>query len=285
MSISGELQFVLIWAFGALLQLFLLIRKDINLKNLLLSGFVSLSLMFPDWKDETYILVKHIIIVVLFFIMLIGFLHKKHLLPRVNELSILLLTIIFWYSVFSFDYQSEIAYICKSLAIIPTLITFYSVMQKGKLAKILRMTLYVWHMIIIMTLAFINYEFLSFNNFYVDASRDILPNVLDIFAHGMVSTYLFLYGLYLSRLIPIPGKRQSIKDRGKEWREDVKLMLSKYSNEDINIKYAFLVIIVLGGLLTINYFFNIISNFFAINLGILLVEVLGSRLNFVKVRK
>ena len=56
-------------------------------------------------------------------------------------------------------------------------------------------------------------------------------NYLELFLKGISSFYIIICIMQLSRLIPIPGKHQPMRDRIKEWKEDAQMMAGKFSDE------------------------------------------------------
>lgn len=192
----------------------------------------------------------------------------KYILPKINEIQILIWVMMYWYTRFSLG--TEIAtslYIDVVLAdiilIILSAITFIISILHVRLSNKLRLLLYVWFMAISTSVLYFALPDYS----YVITSTGTFP---DIPSHNL-KTYVFaiLYGfqlfyivcnmLYLFYLIPIPGKHQSMKDRIDDLKEFLKLLSAKFDSYQFKSGTVMTHIFVTAILLYLNFSYDLFS--------------------------
>jgi membrane protein required for beta-lactamase induction len=64
----------------------------------------------------------------------------------------------------------------------------------------------------------------------------------------------------LYKLIPIPDRDQTLRARINEWKEDIHLIISKYSDEQFSYTKNLLVLFIVIATLLLNYWFQFATN-------------------------
>ncbi len=185
----------------------------------------------------------------LFFLFLSFFSFKKEILPRVDEALVLCISAVFWYAALSLFGMHVLLWIFVPA----TLWTIYEAVNPKPPGPRARQASYAWFMVCSFCLGLL----LAVGPL-VDALRN--SSAIDLVLSGMAFTYLFIIGLQLFRLIPIPGKRQSVEDRMKEWHEDLALLTGKF-DEKVQLTRAHAVLLMLAWafVLSANFFLKAVS--------------------------
>jgi hypothetical protein len=197
----------------------------------------------------------------------------KEILPPINEQTLLIFTMIFWYAWISFMGVEILQLTIFKIALIPTAGVLFLAFTPFKMPPFLRVCLYIWFLIIVTSISFV-----LFKDFYgsLFLERE-LPELsrFGAFLYGGATLYLITNIFYLFYLIPIPGKDQSLSDRIEQWEEYVDLLNSKYKNEQLKYWKSILWILILGSAFFLNYKNQYIAVATLINLSIFLAGLSG----------
>ncbi len=198
---------------------------------------------------------------------------RKIILPRISEQSILQLLLIFWYVLMM---HNSVEYL-KTLALIfafPSLATLAMTFTSSKANNAAKLFFYLWYIIMIAVLAFVNFDLRYFLMAF-DHLAKVKSHFLGDFLSGFTFFYLVSHLNYFIEIIPLPSKHQSWSDRWKEVKEYAGLLESKYDDYQLHLYQTGLIILVQGGFLFCNYYFHLMGQFLAVNLSLLLLQIVG----------
>ena len=268
---------IMLFGIGIFLQAFLFQRQSKSMKSLkylliAIPGSLGLAALFylkmSHGLFDGFMFTFYYLII---FSVSIGFIFKEKILPEINEAHILSITILFWF-IFLLYFYSDVWYkmLFAATAVIPTVGTLFICFTASILKNWTKLFFYIWF--VIMTI-FIMTSYFPFGNisFFWSREYSTSPGLITVFFSGMVFVYLVSYIAYMLYLIPLPGKHQPIKERIEESKEFAKGMIQHYSDSQILPKYSFFLILIQCGILWLNYYLNLISNYLLISIIILFV--------------
>lgn len=192
----------------------------------------------------------------------------KYILPKVNEIQILIWVTLYWYIRFSLGFDIIVSrYVdvifADIILIILSAVTFIISVLHVQLNDKIRLVLYVWFLTISTSVLY--FALPNYSN--IISSADILSSVLSqnfktyVFAvlYGFQLFYVVCNVLYLFYLIPIPAKNQSMKDRINDLREFIKLLTDKFDSYQFKSSTVIVSISVVVILLYINFNYGLLS--------------------------
>ncbi len=265
---SDSLLLSLLFFLGVLLQAFLLIYgKKVNYLQILIAFVLSLIAFLPGKRETVYNLYLHILVVAGFFSFFFAAMFQKQILPRINEQTVLIFTVVLWYVFIVYLFLP----VCIPLLLIPTFATLYISFSNAELGYKSRIFFYSWFLVIVVALAVSQFSFGTISLF-MGQKFDVI-NPIEMFFTGMAFLYLVSYVFYVFYLIPFPGKRQSISERIEQWKEYLALLSSKYSTDQMNPINAVLILLSGFGILFLNHFLDLVSDYLIINAMIVLSQI------------
>lgn len=274
--------YLVFFGLGIICQLGIFLRdisfRENSTKIGLSVGIALLGGMSPGKREHDYNLVFHILFSFLFLVVNLAIAFRKTILPTISEQTLLQLVIVFWYFLATrlgissiIHHWSHPIYI---VLFIPTAATLVVAFTPTILSSAAQLLLYVWYLIIIVIMTAFHFKFRQLFNL---TSSPLLEdvNAFECFTSGIVFTYLVSNSFYLLNLIPLPGKHESFANRWKDVCAFASLLIEKYADDQLKVWEACLILFLQGGLLALNYHYNVISDFLAINLALILTQVLA----------
>ncbi len=258
----------LLFAFGILVQAIIL-RKGRN--NTFIAGMIIVCAVLAAFYSKaggsygfTFILTFSILFPLMFCLYF-----KKDILPQINERVLLAFTILFWYIVAKY-FETILWWPLWALALLPTLGTLALSVTNASIGAYSRAFFYAWF--IFMAFFMGVYQFLYGPVAAYIINRDLPPlELLGVFFAGMAFLYLLGHLVYLSELIPLPSTKYSYDKRIRIWKGDISLLVSKYSDEQVDFGYL-LVMAAVAGFFALNYFLGLLPSFLLINFFVLALE-------------
>ncbi|MFH0875659.1 MAG: hypothetical protein V1859_07005 [archaeon] len=260
----------LVFGAGILTQAVVLLGKKIlkDYKMLLFGLAISLVGLTPGKHESNYNLYMHILFCFLYFAFLFSIYFKKEILPVIDERTLLLFNIIL------INLVATYLMIWRNFILLaitlPTLAVLYITFSVNKLNFASKLLLYIWFLIMNISLIIFKFSFGAMSFFFNEAEITSYSPI-DIFLTGMVFLFLVSNAVYIFELIPIPGKHQSFSDRIKQLKEHICVLVSKYSDEQIKPWFGLFLIVILGGGFYLNFIFHIIPNEILMNFLIVFV--------------
>lgn len=271
-----------VFGFGVVLESLLLV--GLNAEELAIGFLVSLvaGLVFfaiglfkaPELGFYTHILIGFAVYSGFFAI-----LFRRKIMPIVGEKTLLVLNMALWYlffayaPMFPFKIKLLICLILMPMTISVNLMAFVNhVVGPG-----LTLLFYTWFLVMIVSLGIAQFPFWNLSLFFHKISATRLGFV-DALLTGMVFSYIVIHAFYILALIPIPySKEQSFRERWREVKNHAKVLIEKYSHQQLRQEEALLIVLILGGLLAANLLLQLIPDHLAINSLIVIVPQLISK--------
>jgi hypothetical protein len=261
------------FGFGVALQAMLLIRGNWNWWKI--AGCVGFAMiaMFPGKHERDYETLFHVLMVFSFFSVIFAFTFRESILPLISESVLLSYTLVFWFAFFTYFYDSTpLCILLLVLLSIPTAATVFVALRKTRLGFVLKLVLYTWFLIIIVGLGAFQFPFSQLKLFFEDQQVPWVTPVESATA-GMAFLFLLANGWYLYDLIPIPGRGQSWANRMKEWHEFTDLLTQRFTDAQIALVQAVIVICVEGAALLLNAIYRWLPPGLVINLAIVIPAI------------
>jgi hypothetical protein len=251
---------ILIFGLGIVFQAVNLIKgKPDNWK---IAGCLLFTLFafFPGQHlNGDYNFPMHLLISFFYFVLAFAILFKDDILPAINERTLLIFTMIFWYAHISFAgldmfYFQPITWFAAPFSALVLFHAFAPVVV-GFRTKV---WLYVWFLISVTSVSY-QYFSASFLQTFWNSDHLYQVTALDAFLTGSTFLYLGSNIFYLTDLIPIPGKRQKWSDRMKQWREYIQLLGKKYEGYQLRVWQSAGILVFLGSLFSLNYVYQFLA--------------------------
>jgi len=102
------------------------------------------------------------------------------------------------------------------------------------------------------------------------SGKALFSGPIEAVAAGMLFTYFAFYALQVFEMLPLPGKRESLESKMRDWHEHIKILSDKYSSTQLKPLHALAFIAIQSGALYFNHYLNIIEPLVAIELLLLL---------------
>jgi hypothetical protein len=279
-----EMRIVLcvVFGFGVFLESLLLVgftAEELGTVILLSLGAGLIFFLVGFFKAPEVGLYTHILIGFGIYSGVFGILFRKKIMPVVSEKTLLVLNMALWYLFFtyfpmlSFKVKLLICLILIPMTISVNLMAFIDhIVGFG-----LTILFYTWFLIMIVFLGLAQFPFWNLSFFFNKLSAARL-GFLDVLLTGMVFSYMAINVIYVLALIPIPYHRgQSFGERWREVRRHARVLIEKYSHQQLRQEEALLIMLIMGGLLATNLFLELIPHHFAINTLIVIVPQLISK--------
>jgi hypothetical protein len=272
----------IVFGFGVLLESLLLVgfyAEELGIKLLVSLAVGLLFLGVGLIKAPELGLYTHILISLAVYACVFAILFRKKIMPIVSEKTLLVLNMALWYLFFAyspflpFKIKLLICLILIPMTISVNLMAFIDhVVGPG-----LTLLFYTWFLIMIVLLGLGQFPFWNLSFFFDQISASRLGFV-DVLLTGMVFSYIVMHAIYILALIPYPyDKEMSFGERWREVKEHARVLIEKYSHQQLRQQEALLIILILGGLLAANLFLQLIPDHLAINSLIVIIPQLISR--------
>jgi hypothetical protein len=270
-----------VFGFGVFLESLILV--GLKAKSLGIGFLVSLcgglvSFAVGLFKAPEFGFYTHILIGLAIYSGIFAILFRKKIMPIVNERTLLVLNMALWYlflayfPMFSFKVKLLICLVLIPMTIGVNLMAFIDhVVGPG-----LTLLFYTWFLVMILSLGLFQFPFWNLSLFFGKIGADRL-GFMNALLTGMVFSYIVIHMFYILALIPIPYYRaQSFRQRWSEVKKHAKLIIEKYSHQQLRQEEALLIVLILGGLLAANLLFQLITDHLVINFLIVIVPQLIS---------
>ncbi len=266
---SERLQMCLWFGAGVLMQAMFLVGGRWTWKNAWICFSCGLIGMCPGKHEEHYL--QNIYIHTLFGFMAFAFtvasVYRKYLLPRINEIFVLSYTMTAWYALFSFCHNSFLLKATIGLFIFPTAATFFIAFWPKDLSEGWKVFFYMWFLCVIITIGLMQLQFRNMIFFTQDGHFWI--DRTEIVFSGMAFTYLCVNLSHIWHLVPLTRKNQSWASRKEEIKRYMGFLEECYGSYQLTKTQALGLIVLQGGILTLNYFHPVMSKNLMVNFFIL----------------
>lgn len=272
-----------IWlTIGLLIEAYLLVGRKIDSGLIFITGlclaFASMGLIFSSEDGRLFIgpndnLGEHILLFAFLFSITFGWFLKDFIMKSINEQTLVVFSLLFLYfyvqkqAIIGFFGYVFLAFI--ALTVINGLISW-------SLNKFFKVILYVWYLFMIVYFAATQFSPSNFEPLLSNSPTAGITGITMLLT-GMAFLYLTIHAWYLIQLIPIPGKTQTFRERIREWREDMDLMASKFSDEQAHPLNVLLIIAGVGAILVFNFYFQLLPNWLISSLAIAIVPIITTR--------
>lgn len=277
------MQLSLWFGLGVILEAILLVKGRFNFEKfkefifslITISLILLLAVFFTSFDNRTLRFVGfesvpyELIFVYLFASsFLFAKIFKKEILPEISEKTVLIFNLLFWYVFLVYFYHS-FAFLTL-LFLIPTAFTFIIAFINVRLNFFWRSFFYMWFLMMIVL--FVLSQFSSGNlSFFFNQKHIETLSPIDVLATGMVFLYLTLNVWYVLEAIwPFFQEGSFIRDKITGWKEYIKILSDKFSDYQLRPFHALLIILFVGSILTLNYYFKFVSDILMINALLLL---------------
>lgn len=266
----------LVFGLGVFIESYLLLRRKVTLKKVSFVFLISFGAFFPGKNEVGYDLYSHVFTYFLFFSLGFTCYFYKEILPVVSEQILLQYTLIFWYVYFIYFYKlPTIGAVLGIVGLSSLVLMIVTIIKSKRLANFYKFLLYVWYLFMVVILSLCQFSFGNLK-FFFDRKEVPSGSLLETFLTGMAFVYLVGFISYIILLIPIPGKHQSFKERIKELRKYVGLLITKYSDYQMTVKTVFTMFLIQGGSLVLNFHFQIVPHFLLVNFWIVVIPLVLS---------
>jgi len=264
------------FALGTLFQALLLIGKRIGFKSsetrkkflICLGVFivVFIAVASNNLREEQSYLA--FIMASMLFGLFFSAIYANNILNIINERTVLHFNTIFLFMVlFIFKNETSSYWIWTTISITISVIISFMIIQKNILSNALKIGIYIWFLIMNLIITYTLWP--EFSN-YIG---------LDLKWYSLVSMFfigaMFLMIMYYCLFVVI-------NLFSKEFR---KILLSKYSDEQINFKFALILIIIQGGILILNHIIKLIPDYALISVSLSLIWYLDSNRNTILLKQ
>lgn len=241
-----------------------------TLRRVASSTFFAAILLFffmNDWlRSEKFFLSGAFLIFAFIFSWVFWLRSKKEILTEIDESQILYITLVFWYTLIVYFYK-ELSVFLILILLLPSFGVLFLSFTSFKLSFSWKIFFSVWFIILMIFLE-------AFYFFY-----GIVPQIGKIstledlssfhsILFGISCSYVINHLFYCLSLIGISGEGGDVIEN---WKKNVRLIVSRYSDKQLKPIYSFWVIILQGSVLFLNHFLKIFSDFTVINFSLLLI--------------
>lgn len=241
-----NIDIILFFGLGVALEAFTILRKNEGLpsrENLwkFFGVFIISLVAFIKGKREVgYHLDTHLFGYFVMVAVMTVLLFQEKILPVIKERTMLVFTLVFWYLLFAAFGQGIFLNPLLSIPLAFTVMVFLNAFTDWELNAFFKISLTVWFFLMVLVMSWMTVVAPLLG---ILENPDALSHGWEAFAYGISFVYFIAYYIYLFLLIPIPGKRQSMKSRLEELRKYVSLLLSKYDRSQIQLHESLLVIV------------------------------------------
>ncbi len=258
---------------GFILQAILPLRNKANLIGFLLLVIVVLVPSYIVSTDNFEIYPRAFIFTFLVFFFPTYFLaFKSYVLPNINELTLMLYTIFFWYSTLTLTESVGKSFLIN-IAAFPTLLTLIFALFPKQLSVFWQLLAYLWFLVLTSVLFLFQFNTKPLS-FLLGDQTAISSSNTEIFLSGMVFFILAIKITSLLYLLPLPLKNQSFSNRIDNIKKYIHLLAIKFRDTQLIPYQALIIISGVSLILWINYQYKFISDTILINSLIILIPFL-----------
>ena len=241
----------LLFALGVIAEgILLCYHKNIEfkrLKGVFILTIVAMILSLCRFSPSAG-LASFLFMFVIYFSAVSAFAFRDEILPVINEGTILSFTIVFWFvAIENFSYFLTPLLIFGLIATIGTLVLTFTKIKTGFYSSVF---FYGWFLAMSLFIGIMQAA-------YVLANPSL--SVFDAFILGMFFLYLIAHYLYFFTIFSIPRNPSgplSISGYIRAWKRNVQCFTDKYSNLQISLPVALLIIVGEVGAFILNYYYN-----------------------------
>ena len=263
---------------GVALQTLYLVRASINLGHLATCAAFTLVFLVGNFIVGGASLHPFILVCAYaLFAFLLAAVCKEEILPVVTEQLLLAYTVIFWYALVVFFYRgTQVQKLLLSFLALPSGLTLYVAFVRPPLRFWSKLSLYVWFLAIVVSLALLQFPYGSLGVLLRGRTAPSWPGPFDGIVTGAALTYLVVNATYLYLLI----QRRSHGHRSILWDEMTSLMTQRTDSRGPTHLQALIIVAALGGALLANYAYRSLPDALAVNLGIVAAAIVLGRGSF-----
>ncbi len=274
--VENTLVVSLVFATGLCIQAWLLVRDRWQKKDwmtLMMAAIFCLFAFLPGKNEAIYNLHWHILLVFFSFTFMYAIFFSSRILPCINEQILLIWNLLMIATAFPFLQTKPVVF---WVLMIPSAMTFIFNLLPLRANTFWKLALYTWFMIMVAWIGIQQMKLGIFSEFF-DNSHSLQISVSDAFFGGMSFMYVGAYLIFLFELLPIPSKKQPLKERINQWKEYTQIMVSRFGDDQTHIRTLMVTVPVIGGLLTANTILQFMSPVLLTNLIITFAPVVLHR--------
>lgn len=230
-------------------------------KLLMVFGGSVLCTVYSGFK-EGFVFKELALMFFISFFLIFALAFRDRIFMKINEAHLLLWNILFGYLILL-----QYPQIVQSPVIFVPLIGLFSMVLFVNLSPItlsfvFKLFLSLWYLL--MT-GFILIQNIVTSPFFLDAtpllsSEFLLSHFVEVLFLVLSSFYLMAYYVHLVQLVPIPGKRESMKDMKVRVRDQSRFFVSLYEDHQSSPWKALLFVLFLGLIMFAQYRYQLIDN-------------------------
>lgn len=252
---------IIFFGLGIVLEVFNILRKNEGLpgkKSLWKFAFVfvfPLLSFLPGKKEVGYHFDYHLFAYFVMAAMLTIILFQEAILPVIRERTLLIFTLIFWYLQVSVFGWTVILHPVYALALGFSGVVLVNAFTGWDPPSSIKVALTVWFFAILLVTGWMTLGFplaSALNDGHVIGNWEA-------FMYGISFFYLMAFYFYIIQLLPIPGKHQSFTSRIQQWKEYVRLLVSKYDQAQIQIWESLMILAFAALVFGVNYFYRYVE--------------------------
>lgn len=280
---QSDIIYSIYFGLGIILQVYFFVRPGFNKEDIkelikdICGGFLFsfIVLVVIREGEEKINLSEHLLTVIYTFFVGFGtaftMSFRKKILPKMNQVSLLILNTIFLYYIIT---RLGYTHFFAIFFYIPTIISLLFLLFKKDLKNSQKGFLCIWYLVLLIFTGFINiYYILS------APKGHIYSSYLSTFLAGSVALYIYVFIVYLIAFIPISDRNKyAITRRRAEVREHFLLLISSFRKLNINPFLFILSFIFLAALLLLNFQYKYFSENLFIVFAIFLTVYLNEKL-------
>ena len=245
---------------GYILQTSKYLQSRDDIKAVIIFIFIALIGFVPGKSEQPYQygIQSHMVYYFCLLSLFIFVFFQKRILPPVNELSILVYTIIIWY----FLLNHSVNYILMAFMFFPTCVAIIAAMYPLPFSKEIQVVFYILFLFESLILMWLQ---ITRGSLAISFQLDPNASPISYFFSGMVFFTLAMRVISIWLLIPVPSKHQTWANRMKEYREYIHLFPEKYSDQQLRPVIAVCIVALLIATLILNYQFRFVSEEFLLD--------------------
>ena len=256
---------------GTILHTFRYIRSFEDVKKMAACFAVSLFGLLPGKHERDYSLGAHLVVSAGWFTLAAAYLFRKRIIGILNEQYLLHINIVYTFFLFThLDWQGPDASLLF-FALLPSIHTLVLILHPKPFKMGINVISFVWFFF--MSIIMLVGSFAHFLTTLLGEGASAL-SLWEGLTMGPVFFLLLAYTSYICSLIPIPGKHQSFRSRLLEVKIFIRELDRAYDDVQLRRRQGALILLIEGGLLWINHYFQFVSPLVAINMSLILFSIL-----------
>ena len=260
-----RLVLVLCFGLGVAVQSVLQVRGALSWGRVGISVLIALMSLIPFKGELAYQPWPHVFAALCVYAVVFAFAHRREILPRIGERTLLSLSMVFWFAVFVRGVpETPPAPLILGLLVIPSLAVLVIAFVPIRLGFVWKLMLYAWFLFVVVALAWMQFPTRQLQIFL---DQEHLPWLtwIEAITGGMAFLYLAVNAVYLYLLVPLPSRGQSFKNRMKDWQELTGLMTRRVDDDQPGYVETFAILVGQGSVLLLVYYTNLVPPGLVIN--------------------